>query len=295
MRVAVFGAKGLLGSAIVDEFRKDIEGRRAHEVFPFDRSSLDITDPEAVFSAVKRVDPEVLINCVAYNAVDAAEDHPEEALRVNAFAVRTLERAARGQGAVLVHYGSDFVFDGAGQHPYTEKDRPNPRSVYASSKMLGEWFALDAPRAYVLRVESLFGRFVDGRPDKGSVAGIVRGLRAGSVPKVFIDRTVSPTYVPDAARATRELIERQAPTGLYHCVSTGHCTWLEFACELARVLQLEPRFEPVRLAEVKLPAERPLFCALSNEKLARAGVRMPTWQDALERYVQELPRGQTPV
>jgi dTDP-4-dehydrorhamnose reductase len=290
MRVAVFGAKGLLGSAIVQEFSQGGDGRTAHEVFPLDRAAVDITDPEAVASAVDRVEPELIINCAAYNAVDAAEDHPQEALRVNAFAVRTLARAARRRGAAIVHYGSDFVFDGAAQRPYTEEDRPNPRSVYASSKMLGEWFALDAPRPYVLRVESLFGRFVAGRPDKGSVVGIVRGLQAGTVPKVFIDRTVSPTYAPDAARATRELIERPAPTGLYHCVSTGHCTWLEFAFELARLLQMEPRFERVRLADVKLPAERPLYCALSNAKLAAAGVTMPTWQDALSRYVEELQR-----
>ena len=152
--------------------------------------------------------------------------------------------------------------------PYTEDDRPNPRSVYAVSKLLGEWFAADAPRAYVLRVESLFGRAPDGPPAKGSVAGIVKTLLEGGEPTVFEDRTVSPTYVLDAARATRQLVERTRAAGLYHCVNSGHCTWLEFARELARQLGVEPRLKPVRMADVPLRAARPQYCALSNEKLA---------------------------
>jgi len=281
MRVAVFGAHGALGSATVHGFQ-------GHEVFAFDHTTVDITSHDAVEHAVSRVGADVLINCAAYNAVDAAEDHPLDALAINAFAVRTLARVARARGATLVHYGSDFVFDGTVQRPYTEADQPNPRSVYAASKMLGEWFAGDPSKAYVLRVESLFGRGDDGRAEKGSVIEIVKRLRAGTPPRVFEDRTVSPTYVIDAVCATRELLERQCPPGLYHCVSTGHCTWLAFAQEAARLLGVEPRIEAVRMAEVTFRAPRPLYCALSNEKLAAAGIVMPTWQDALARYVATL-------
>jgi dTDP-4-dehydrorhamnose reductase len=279
MRVAVFGARGALGAAIEDGFR-------GHEVFPFDRSAVDITSPDAVESAIARVAADVLINAAGYNAVDAAEDYPLEALAANAFAVRNLARAARSAGAVLVQYSSDFVFDGTGHEPYAESDEPNPRSVYATSKLLGEWFAADAPTAYVLRVESLFGRVPGGPPEKGSVAGIIKGLLAGTAPTVFEDRTVSPTYVPDAVRATRALLENQAAPGLYHCVSTGHCSWLEFAREAARLLGVEPRVTSVRMADVSFRAPRPVYCALSNAKLAAAGIAMPTWQDALGRYAR---------
>ena len=155
--------------------------------------------------------------------------------------------------SILVHYGSDFVFDGTATEPYTERDRPNPRSVYAASKMIGEWFARDAPRAYVLRVESLFGR-APGGPAKGSVKTIVDGLMAGATPRVFSDRVVSPTYVLDAARATRALIEQRTPAGLYHCVNSGSCTWLELALEAARLLGVEAQVEPVRIADVSLRA-----------------------------------------
>ncbi len=103
--------------------------------------------------------------------------------------------------------------------------------------------------------------------------------------KVFLDRTVSPTSVRDGAWATRELIERNAPFGLYHLVNSGFCTWAELAREAARLLQVEPRLDPVRMADVALKAPRPLYCALSNDKLASVGIRMPAWQDALARAI----------
>ena len=281
MRVAVVGARGQLGAAVVHEF-----AAAGHELTAFAHADLELNDAAAVHSALGKIGPEAIINCAAYNAVDAAEDHPLEALRVNALAVRTLARAAAASGAALIHFSTDFVFDGTLERPLTEQDRPNPRSVYAASKLLGEWFAADAPRAYILRVESLFGRAPGGPPAKGSVETIVAALRRGDAPKVFEDRTVSPTYVPDAARATRHLIERAAPAGLYHCVSSGYCTWLEFALEAARIMELEPRVERVRVADVTLRAERPKFCALANAKLVATGFEMPSWQDALSRYLR---------
>jgi dTDP-4-dehydrorhamnose reductase len=279
MRVVVIGARGQLGAAVVQEFQ------RAHDVTPLVHGDLDINDAAAVQSTVAAAAPDLIINCAAYNAVDAAEDHPVDALRTNAFAVRNLARAAASCGAALIHCGTDFVFDGAADRPYVEEDRPNPRSVYGASKLLGEWFASDAPRAYVLRVESLFGRAPDGLPAKGSVESIVSALRAGRAPRVFRDRTVSPTYVPHAAQAMRHLVERTAPTGLYHCVSSGYCTWLEFALEAANILGVEPRVDAVSVADVVLRAERPKYCALSNEKLVATGIAMPTWQEALKEYL----------
>ena len=282
MRVAVLGARGQLGAAIVHELSS------AHDIKAFGRADFDVTSDAAVAAAIEPLGPDVIVNCAAYNDVDQSEDRPVEALNVNAFAVRALARAATTVGAVLVHYSTDFVFDGAASAPYSEEDRPNPRSVYGASKLLGEWFAADAPRAYVLRVESLFGRAPGGPAPKGSVALILDGVRAGREVRVFEDRTISPTYVVDAAHATRLIIERCAPPGVYHCVNSGRCTWLEFAREVARQLGVEPRLIPVRVAEIKLRADRPQFCALSNEKLRAAGVGMPPWQDALARYVSSV-------
>lgn len=280
MRIVVVGAGGQLAAAVVHECAT------AHETITFTRADLDISDDRAVAAAMARARPDVIVNGAAYTNVDGAEDHPVDALNSNAFGVRALARAARTHGATLVHYSSDFVFDGRASAPYTETDGPNPQSVYAASKLLGEWFACDAPRAYVLRVESLFGHAPGGGPEKGSVAGILKTLNAGGAAKVFEDRTISPTYVIDAGRATRQLFESGAPIGVYHCVNSGRCTWLEFAQELARQLGIEPRLVPVRMADMTFRAPRPLYCALSNEKLRATGITMPTWQNALQRYLQ---------
>jgi dTDP-4-dehydrorhamnose reductase len=288
MRIAVVGAGGQLGAAITEECAS------AHDTVTFTRADLDTTDDAAVAAAMDGAQPDAIVNGSAYTDVDGAEDQPVVALNVNAFAGRALARAAETHGAALVHFSTDFVFDGTASTPYTEQDRPNPRSVYAASKLLGEWFALEAPRAYVLRVESLFGRAANGPAAKGSVAGIVKTLLAGGSPKVFEDRTVSPTYVIDAARATRKLLESGALPGLYHCVNSGSCTWLEFARELARQLDVEPRFEAVKMSDVQLRATRPQYCALSNEKLRSAGIDMPSWQDALARYVATIGSSSSP-
>ena len=281
MRILVTGAGGQLGAAVVHQCRG------VHDVAAFSRSELDIRDDAAVAAAVERVKPALIVNGAALTDVDRAEAEPVEALQVNAFGPRALAREARKQGATLVHYSTDFVFDGTASQPYRETDRPNPQSTYAASKLLGEWFALDADRAYVLRVESLFGRAPDGPAEKGSVAAIMKAMLAGGSPQVFVDRTISPTHVRDAARATMELVARGAPPGIYHCVNSGSCTWLEFATELARQLGVQPRFTPVRMADVKLKAPRPLYCALSNEKLRSLGIGMPTWQDAVARLVAD--------
>jgi dTDP-4-dehydrorhamnose reductase len=285
VRIVVVGAGGQLGAAIVHEYQT---AGSAHEVVALTRRDLDVGDAAAVRARIAELRPDVVVNGAAYNNVDAAEDHPIDALTANAFALRALARAAEHVSATLVTYGTDFVFDGTATQPYTEEDRPSPRSVYAASKMLGEWFALDAASAYVLRVESLFGGAPGGPTPKGSVPSILNALVSGGSPKVFEDRIVSPTYIPDAARATRALLESRAAPGIYHCVNSGRCTWLEFAQELARRLNVEPRLTPVKMADVPLRAERPRFCALSNDKLRRAGFDMPTWQDAVARFAATI-------
>jgi len=287
VRIAVVGSEGQLGAAIVHECVR--EG--GHDVIAFTHSLLDITNDGQVRGVIARARPDVIVNCAAYNDVDGAEGRALDALSVNAFAVRALARAAAACDAALVHFSTDFVFDGTASQPYTETDAPNPRGTYAASKLLGEWFAEDAPRAYVLRVESLFGSVRGGRPAKGSVATIAKAIQSGSEARVFEDRTISPTYVIDAARATRHVIETQPSPGIYHCVNSGSCTWVELARELARLLGVEPRLKPTRMADVALRAARPQYCALSNDKLRSAGIEMSPWQDALARYLSAPPAG----
>ena len=277
MKVFVTGAAGQLGAVVVRRF-----AAAGHEVVATTLDTLDITDHAAVLRAVGAARPDVVVNCAAFNDVDGAEDRYDAALDVNAFAVRSLARAAAAAGAALVHYGTDFVFDGLASSPYRETDRPNPQSVYASSKLLGEWFAADVPRHYVLRVESLFG----GPEARSSIDRILEALLAGRPARVFVDRVVSPTYVEDCAMATEALLARDAPPGLYHCVNAGHTSWYELAREVARQAGVEPRLEPVSVASVTLKARRPTYCALAIDKLRSVGIEMPTWQDAIRRHLE---------
>lgn len=280
MRILVTGARGLLGAAITREFA------RGADVVARGHDALDVSDESAVTAAVTDVRPDVVINCAAYNDVDGAEDHPMDALKVNAFGAQALARASARQGAVFVHYSSDFVFDGETSTPYTEEDQPNPRGVYAASKLLGDWFTLERPRSWVLRVESLFGEPAPGATRRGSLGMIVSRIRAGETVPVFVDRTVSPACTADVAAATRALLDGNAEPGLYHCVNSGAATWAEVAEEAARLLGLPLHVKPMTLESASLKAPRPRFCALSNAKLAAAGVRMPPWQEALARYLR---------
>jgi dTDP-4-dehydrorhamnose reductase len=277
MRVIVTGAAGQLGLVVVRRLQP------THDVIALTRAQLDVTRHDDVQRAVADARPHTVINCAAYNAVDAAEDDVLPALESNAFAVRSLARAVSAAGATLVHYSTDFVFDGDTETPYTERDPPAPKSVYGQTKLLGEWFAADAVRHYVIRVESLFG----GPKPQSSVDRIIAALEAERTARVFTDRVVSPSYVDDVAVATERLLAGTPPFGCYHCVNSGHVTWYELALEIASILRCPPRFDATPAAAVQLRAPRPRFCALSNAKLAAAGIPMPTWQDALRRYLTQ--------
>jgi dTDP-4-dehydrorhamnose reductase len=281
MKIVVAGAAGHLGATIVHELSP------AHQVVPFTRSELDVTDAAAVRDAVSSANPAAVINCTAYNDVDGAEDDPITAFNVNAFGVQALARASAEVGALFLHFSTDFVFSGDTARPYTEEDRPGPLGVYGASKLVGEWLAREAPRHYVLRVESLFG----GPHGQGrSVSRIVDAIEAGREVPVFVDRVVSPTSVVQLAAATGALLEKELPGGVYHAVNGGACRWDELALEVARYLGREARLKPITLADVSLKARRPRFCALSNQKLASAGIVMDEWRDALRQHLADRRR-----
>ncbi len=276
MKTLVVGAAGQLGGAIVAKLSGE------HDVTPATRRDVDLTDHRALRAFVLDHRPEAVINCAAFTNVDAAEDEQETALDVNAFAVRTLARATAELQGVLVHFSTDFVFAGTATAPYAEEDPPEPQSVYAQSKLLGEWVAADNLRHYVLRVESLFG----GPHARSSVDRIIDAVRARQPAPVFFDRIVSPSFVDDVADGLAYLLQSGSAFGLYHCVNTGVATWLDVGREVARLLDRpETTLKPVSVRDVTLRASRPRYAALSNAKLARAGHPMPSWQDALQRHL----------
>jgi dTDP-4-dehydrorhamnose reductase len=253
---------------------------------PLTRQQLDVTSARAVDDAVAALQPAVVINCASFNDVDAAEREAAAALAVNGLAVGHLADACVRSGAILVHYSTDFVFDPP-EDPglLTEDAAVAPRSLYAQSKLLGEILARRAPKHYVFRVASLFG----GTRRKSSVDKLAAALAAGTPIRAFENRTVTPSYVVDLAEALAATLAGSVPFGTYHCVNTGKATWLEVAHAMAAGLGRDPALvEPSRFDAAAWPARRPTYPALSNAALAAHGVVLPTWQDAIARYVRTL-------
>jgi dTDP-4-dehydrorhamnose reductase len=281
MRVIVLGAAGQLGSAVARAFAADDA-----EVIPLGRSELDIADERQV-AALPGKQSDAIVNCAAFNAVDAAEDRIDEAMRANAEAVARLAQAAEASGAVFVHYSSDFVFDGESDRPYTEDDQPAPISAYGRSKLAGEHRAALASRAYVLRLSSVFGGLRgEGAGGSTTIDRMVATTLAGGEVVAFSDRTVTPSYTIDVAEATRQLLRRQAAPGIYHCAGGPPATWTGLAAEIARQLGRPSHVRPVLTSAVTMRARRPRCCAMSNTKLTALGIAVPDWRDALARHLQ---------
>jgi dTDP-4-dehydrorhamnose reductase len=283
-RILVVGAAGRLGRVICEEL-----AAAGHLVLTkMTQADLDVTNEESIARSVADSAPQIVINCSAYNAVDRAESEPEAAYAVNARGPGWLAKAAASAGALLVHYSTDFVFDGAAATPYVEDDPVNPVSVYGSSKLAGEVEVRSAcPRHYILRVESLFGGTgIEGH--RATIDYIADTLNAGGTVKAFVDRTVSPSYVPDVVYATRELIARGAPHGTYHCVSTGMTNWYDIAQHVAAQLGVQGHIESIASSDPPGKARRPRFCALSNDKLRAAGIEMPDWKSTITRHLRAI-------
>src|ERR1039457_4166860 len=223
-RAVVFGAAGQLGNELVGELHS-----RRFTVSAWDRSEVDITDPTAVQNAVAHDDAEVVFNAAAYNQVDVAEKEPQAAFLVNALAVRNLALACRQVDAQLVHFSTDYVFDGAARHPYVEEDAPHPPGAYAVSKLAGELYAqayLD--RALVVRTSGVFG--LGGLATaRGNFVELMLRLAASPNPiRVVEDHVASPTFAPLLAARTIDLVERNF-SGLFHIGAGVPVSWFQFA------------------------------------------------------------------
>jgi dTDP-4-dehydrorhamnose reductase len=279
LRILVAGAGGRLGAAMAADL-----ARAGHDVSATKSAELNICDPQQVDEHVSLFRPDVIVNCTGYNAVDAAESSPAAAHAVNASGPGLLAAVASARGSILVHFSTDFVFDGRASEPYSEDAATNPLSVYGASKLEGERQVARIAEHYVLRVESLFGG-VPANGHRATIDWIIDRLLDGATVPAVVDRTVTPSYVPDVISATRTIIEGSAPFGTYHCVNSGCTTWYELAVEIANQLDVENRITPVRAADLKAVAARPQFCALANARLHEAGYAMPTWQSAVARHV----------
>ncbi len=275
MRLLVTGARGQLGLALAAA----CQGRDV-ECVGIDLPEYDITDAAAITAAVHRFSPQVIVNCAAFTAVDAAEAREVEARRVNAEAVGYLAEAADAVGAVLVQISTDYVFDGTQQRPYREDDPCRPLQVYGRTKLEGELAARRAARHLIVRTAWLFGE------GHNFVRSIRRQLDAGArALTVVADQFGCPTYAGDLAKAILHLVRLKAE-GVVHAVNDGFTSWHGLACEIVRLLGSTAEVVPVETAAVPRPARRPSWSVLDTTWLSSIlGAPMPPWRDALARYL----------
>jgi dTDP-4-dehydrorhamnose reductase len=289
-RWLVTGAAGMLGRDLTA-----LLSARNEEFTALARADLDLTDADAVTAAVSAVKPDVVVNCAAWTAVDAAEEHEAEALAVNGHGAGNVAAACASTGALLVHPSTDYVFDGHAHAPYAEDAPTAPAGAYGRTKLAGEQEVRAAlpDASYVVRTAWLYGAH-----GKNFVKTMLRLAGNGTAPGVVADQHGQPTWTADVAAQICALITDSAPPGVYHATSSGQATWFTFAEEIFTLYQdqdqtqhpidnservrLTPR--PITTADYPTPAKRPAYSVLGHDAWHAAGIQpISDWKDALHR------------
>jgi dTDP-4-dehydrorhamnose reductase len=277
MRILGTGSDGLVGTNILPDLSKEFE------IIPVTEGEWDILDRKRGEEIVRTHRPDVLINLAAITNVDGCEDNVELAYRVNVEGAGHLADICREQNVKLLHFSTDYVFDGTSTRPYTEEDAPNPLSVYGRSKLLGEKRILDSyPSSLVVRTEWIYGR-----GGENFITKVTKIAREKGRVEVVDDQTGTPTYAQDLAEPVKALI-MQNKSGIYHVTNGGACTWFQFAKEIFSILRMDVPCLPVGSTQIQRKARRPAYSVLDCSKLRNeTGVAMRPWQEALRHYLAE--------
>lgn len=275
MQITLFGASGLLGKELLREWSGDV-------LNGFGSKDADIRDESRVEQLVKKTSPDWIVLAAAYTDVDGCESNQELAFAVNRDGAANVARAARNAGARLLFLSSDYVFDGKKTTPYEISDARNPQSVYGRTKAEAEIRVLELlPDCCIVRTSWLFGTGGKCFPDT-----ILRLAASRPALDVVNDQRGCPTYAVDLARAIIQLC-RNSASGIVHATNAGDCTWFDFAAEIIRAAGLDTTVRPVSTAQMARPAPRPAYSVLSASRLKSLGIEMPSWHDALRRYLKQ--------
>ena len=281
MKILLIGAKGQLGS---DLFRTFDEGR--HEVVPADHATFDVCEVEQVEDLVGAVRPDVVLNTAAFHKVEECENQPARSLAVNAIGALNLARVCARSRAMLVHFSTDYVFDGKKRTPYEEFDLASPLSVYGASKLAGEnLIACNAERYFIVRTCGLYGRAGSSGKGGNFVETMLKKAANREVIRVVNDQFLTPTATSDLASMVQRLIDTEA-FGLYHVSCEGACSWFEFAREIYALQKIQVELAPVETKDFPSPVKRPPYSILSKNRLRGLGLSMPEWRDSLNGYLR---------
>jgi dTDP-4-dehydrorhamnose reductase len=276
--VLITGGGGQLASDLADQ----LNGRC--QIYAPARDELDITNQEALQESFERSKPAVVFNCAAFHNVEVCEQEEDRAFEVNARAVKRLAQCCAEAGAKLVHLSTNYVFAGDRQAPYVESDRPEPRSIYAISKLAGEHAALAyGPDALVVRASGLYGRHGSASKGGNFVERMINRAREQGALSMVADQRLSPTYTADLAEGIIVAIERDL-SGVLHLGNDGSCSWYEFTLAIMKIAGIDVPVEPVQTVKAPGAAERPLNGVLSSERASDLQSLRP-WRAALEDYM----------
>ena len=279
MKVLVTGVKGQLGYDVVKELEK-----REIEAVGVDIEEMDITDADCVNRVIREAAPDAVIHCAAYTAVDAAEDNEELCRKVNAEGPRNIAGVCKELDIKMIYISTDYVFDGKGERPWEPEDERHPLNVYGQTKYEGELAVQNTLEKYfIVRIAWVFG--VNG---KNFIKTMLRLAETHDHLTVVNDQYGSPTYTYDLARLLVDMVLTEK-YGVYHATNEGICTWYEFACEIFKQAGITIEVTPVSSKEYPAKAKRPENSRMSKDKLEANGfVRLPSWQDALKRYLEAI-------
>lgn len=278
MRALITGAGGQLGREFVRKF-----STASTEHVALSRADLDITDLQKVREVIRGYKPDFIFNCAAYNAVDKAEEDWRGAFLLNGIGVKNLIATSKETDSTLVHFSSDYVFDGKKGAPYTIADRPDPINAYGRSKLLGEYSITSAgyQRYYLIRVSWVFG---DG--ENSFVRKLIGWMKSKRSLRIVNDQVSSPAYTEDIVRGTLELISAGS-YGLYHMSNSGQCSRYDWAKFVVEAMNWDGELLPARTSDFPSPAKRPAHSVLDNFPLRETtGFLLPEWREATERFLK---------
>ena len=279
MKVFVTGVKGQLGFDVVEELK-----HRGMEAIGVDIDEMDITDAISVDKVITEANPDAVIHCAAYTAVDAAEENVELCRKVNADGPLNIAKTCKKLDIPMIQISTDYVFDGEGVRPWEPDDECSPLSVYGLTKYEGEQAVMNTlDKYFIVRIAWVFG--ING---KNFVKTMLNLGKTRDHLTVVNDQFGSPTYTYDLAKLLVDMVQTDK-YGIYHATNEGICTWYEFACEIFRLAGMNVKVDPVTSDNYPTKAKRPSNSRMSKEKLTENGFdRLPTWQSALERYIELL-------
>lgn len=281
MKLLIIGSNGQLGSDFVK-----IAEQQGHSVTPVDYPQIDIRDKSSVESVINKSAPNAVINCAAFTAVDDCETNGEAAFALNADACGNLALAAKSAGSLLVHIGTDYVFDGTASSPYTEDSKANPQTVYGKSKLRGEEIITDlyGGGSMIFRIAWLYG--AGGGNFVKTIRRIALSNRQENKPlKVVNDQSGTPTWTVSVCRQILSVIGREE-RGIFHATCEGSCTWFDFAKEIVAAYGIDAEVLPCTTEEFPRKAPRPRYSVLENARLKATGANiMPDWREAFREFL----------